>query len=108
MPEQAHRPRARVGEAEQRADHRRLAGAVGAEEAEGAAARHVQVDAVDGGALAEALGQAVRLDRRRVDAVSIEQLCCRWHLSPGRGRGRPGQLWRLPAEGAIGDCPWMP
>ena len=63
MPEHAHAAGARVGQAEQHADHRRLAGAVGTEEAERAAARHLQVDAVDRGALAEALGQAGGLDR---------------------------------------------
>ncbi len=64
MAEQAHAAGARLGEAEQHADHRRLAGAVRAEEAERRAARHLQVDAVERRALAEALGQAAGLDRR--------------------------------------------
>jgi hypothetical protein len=60
--QEAHLPRRRPRQPEQKADQRRLAGAVGPEEAEGAAGRHVQVDAVDGAALAEALAEAARLD----------------------------------------------
>ena len=59
-------------EAEQRADHRRLAGAVGTEEAERAAARHLQVDAVERRALAEALGQPV-VSIARPDRPAREQ-----------------------------------
>ena len=42
----------------------RLAGAVGAEEPEGLARRDVEVDGVDRGQLAEALGQAAGVDER--------------------------------------------
>ena len=62
VPEQAHRARGRVGEAEQQPDQRGLAGAVGAEEAERDAARHLEVDAVERGAIAEALAEPARLD----------------------------------------------
>ena len=41
------RARGRLGQAEQQPDQRRLARAVGAEEAEGDAARHLEVDAVE-------------------------------------------------------------
>ena len=54
----------RPRQAEQRADHRRLPGAVRPEEAKGDAGRDEQVDAVDGDALAEALGQRAGLDHR--------------------------------------------
>ena len=43
----------------------RLAGAVGPEEAEALAGRDVEVDPVDGGELAEPLGQAAGVDERR-------------------------------------------
>ena len=62
QPEQAHLARGRARQAEQRADERRLPGAVRAEEAEGNAAGDDEVDSVDGDALAEALRQALRLD----------------------------------------------
>ena len=52
-------PAGRLGEAEQQADQRRLAGAVGPEEAERAAARHLQVDGLERGAVTEALPEAV-------------------------------------------------
>ena len=42
-----------------------LAAAVGAEKSEDLAALDAEVDVVDGGEVAELLGQAVRLDRRR-------------------------------------------
>ena len=54
----------RVRQPEQRADQGRLAGAVRAEEAEGDAGGDRQVDAVDGDAVAELLGQPARLDDR--------------------------------------------
>ncbi len=63
-PDARQRRRAVAGEvvAEQEADERGLAGAVGAEEAEGDAARDLEVDAVEGRPLAEALAEAARLD----------------------------------------------
>ncbi len=63
MTEQRHAAGGRVGKPEQHADHRRLAGAVGSEESEGAGARNLEIDRVDRGALAEALGQTRGLDR---------------------------------------------
>ena len=60
--EHAHRAGGRLGEAEQQADQRGLAGAVGAEEAEGDAARHLEVDVVERGPLAEALAESAGLD----------------------------------------------
>ena len=60
--EQAHLPARRPGEAEQQADQRRLAGPVRPQEAERAAARHLQVDGLERGAVTEALAQAVGLD----------------------------------------------
>ena len=61
-PEQAHRAGGRPGEPEQQADQRRLARAVGAEEAERDAARHLEVDAVERRAGAEPLAEPARLD----------------------------------------------
>ena len=55
-------PEVGLGEPEQEPDQRRLAGAVGAEEAERDAARHLEVDAVERGAGAEALAEPARLD----------------------------------------------
>src|SRR5215216_2425505 len=60
--EQAHRARRRLGEAEQQPDQRRLAGAVGAEEAEGDAAGYLEVDAVERRPGAEPLAEALGLD----------------------------------------------
>ena len=56
-------PGGRIGEPEQQPDQRGLAGAVGAEEPEGDAARHLEVDAVERRASAEALAEPARLDR---------------------------------------------
>ena len=60
--EQAHAARGRLGQAEQQPDQRGLAGAVGAEEAEGDAARHLEVDAVERRPRAEPLAEARGLD----------------------------------------------
>src|SRR5690606_11315787 len=49
----------------QHADRRRLAAAVGAEEAEDDAARHLDGEVPDDGLVAEALRQAADADRRR-------------------------------------------
>ena len=59
------------------------------------AARHPQVDAVDRGALAEALGQAVRLDRRR---RRVLEGSCRAStlLLPGSGCAQSGIAPRAP------------
>ena len=57
-PEQAHAARGRLGQPEQQPDQRGLAGAVGAEEAEGDAARHLEVDAVERGPGAESLAKS--------------------------------------------------
>ena len=59
------RPRIRRGQRREHAHQRRLAGAVRAENGEDHAARHVEVDAVDGAHLAEALDEAARRDGRR-------------------------------------------
>ena len=67
--EQSHRAGRRSGEPEQHPDQRRLAGAVRPEVAEGDAAGDVQVDAVDGAPVTEALGQAGRLDDKRLPPV---------------------------------------
>jgi hypothetical protein len=63
-PEHLHCPGVGRSQTEQRADDRGLARSVGAEEAERAAARHLQIDAVERRALTEALGQPMRLDRK--------------------------------------------
>ena len=65
MAEQPHGPRRRLREAEQQPHERRLAGTVPSEEAERAAARHLQVDRLQRGARAEALAEAVGLDGER-------------------------------------------
>ena len=70
--EHAHRAGGRLGEAEQEADQGRLAGAVGAEEAEGGAARHLEVDAVEGRPLAEALAEPAGLDGQGVGVHAAE------------------------------------
>ena len=62
LAEQADRAAGGLREPEQQPDQRRLAGAVGAEEAEGAAARHLEVDVLEGGAVAEALPEALGVD----------------------------------------------
>ena len=67
-----------AGQPEQHPDQRRLAGAVRPEVAEGAAGRHAQVDAVDGDALAEALGQPVSLDDERAVMASSRSRDLSW------------------------------
>ena len=62
LAEQADRAAGGLREPEQQPDQRRLAGAVGAQEAEGAAARHLEVDVLEGGAIAEALPEALGVD----------------------------------------------
>ena len=83
-PEQRHRARVGPRQAEQGADERRLAGAVGSEVAERGPAVDEQLDVVDGDVRAEPLGQAVGLDRpsagRSPDEVD------------GAGRARGGGL----------------
>ena len=61
-PRSATSPDVALRQTEQRPDHGRLAGAVGAEEAEGDAGGNDQVDAVDGRAVAEPLRQRLGLD----------------------------------------------
>ena len=91
-------PRRRSGESEQHPDQRRLTGAVRPEVAEGDAAGDVQVDAVDGASVTEALGQAGRLDDiRRLPFVRCS--CVRMRSSGGGGRGarcRPSSSRRDP------------
>jgi hypothetical protein len=62
----AHRAGGRLGEAEQEAAEGCLACAVGAEEAEGGAPRHLEVDAVESRPLAEALAEPAGLDGQGV------------------------------------------
>jgi hypothetical protein len=78
--EHLHAAGAGTGEAEQRADHRRLAGAVGTQEPERAPAGHAQIDAVEGLALAEVLGQSAGLDRQAGARLL------------GRGQARAGRV----------------
>ena len=63
----------RVDEADDHADGRRLAGPVGAEEAEDVAAAHGEAEVVDGERVAEALGEVVRgeHDRRLVREAGL-------------------------------------
>ena len=66
---EAQHPQRAVGDRRDAADHahrRGLAGAVGTEEAEGLAAVHVDVDAVDGGEVTEALHQPAGVDQRQI------------------------------------------
>ena len=65
LAEQRRRPSRRRQQAGQHLHRRRLAAAVRAEEAEDLAALDAEAHVVDGGEVAEALRQAVRLDRRR-------------------------------------------
>jgi hypothetical protein len=60
--EQLDRPARRMREPEQQPDQRRLARAVGAEEAERLAARNREVDLLEGDAVAEALPEAGGVD----------------------------------------------
>ena len=62
LPVERRRSRRRPHEAEQRAQRRALAGAVGAEEAGHAAGLDVEGEVVDGGDAAEALGEVADLD----------------------------------------------
>ena len=94
-PSSAHPAGGRLGQAEQQPDQRGLAGAVGAEEAEGDAARHLEVDAVERRPRAEPLAEADRLNRERVevDGGSGE------HATTVRA-GRSGRLGRRAERGA--------
>ena len=67
--EQADVPRRRPGQAQHGPDQRRLARAVGPEQPEGDAAGHVEVDAAQRRALAEALAQVGGLDRQVTAAI---------------------------------------
>ncbi len=62
LAEDLHRAAARPQQAQQQADRRRLAGAVGTEEAVDGAGRHREVQLVDAVAAREALAQSVGLD----------------------------------------------
>ena len=64
------RPRRRSEQADQHADRRALARAVGAEKGEDRSRLDGQVERVDGGEVAEPLGEAVGLDDRRVHRLS--------------------------------------
>ena len=68
--EQRHRAGVGVGQAQQDPDEGGLAGAVGAEVAEGTAPGDQQLHAVDGDVVPEPLGQPVGLDR----PVAVEDL----------------------------------
>ena len=61
-PSSAHAAGGRLGEAEQQPDQRGLAGAVGAKEAEGTAARDLEVDAVERRSRPEPLAKTPGLD----------------------------------------------
>ena len=90
-PSSAHAARGRLGQAEQQPDQRGLAGAVGAEEAEGDAARHLEVDAVERRPGAEPLAEARGLDRERVGSMEgVEGM---------RRRVRAGRRRRPRADG---------
>src|SRR5262245_54093033 len=65
MAEQLHRARGRLREPQQQPHERRLTGTVASEEAERAAARHLQVDRLQRGTRAEALAEAAGLDGER-------------------------------------------
>ena len=65
LAEQQGRALGRRQQPGQHLHRRRLAAAVGAEESEDLAALDLELDVVDGGEAAEALGQPVRLDRGR-------------------------------------------
>ena len=69
VPEHRHRSRRWPGEPEQQPDDRRLTCAVGADKAKRDTARNLEVDAIEGLAFAELLGQPGGLDGRR-NAVS--------------------------------------
>ena len=58
--QQPHAAGGRLGQAEQQPDQRSLAGAVGAEEAKGTAARNFEIDAVERRSRPEPLAQAFR------------------------------------------------
>jgi hypothetical protein len=70
----AQHPQLAVGDRGDAGDHahgRRLAGAVGAEEAERLAGLDLEVDAVDRDVLAEALGERLGLDERLVGLARL-------------------------------------
>jgi hypothetical protein len=93
-PEQPHATAGRLGQAEQQPDERGLAGAVGAQKAEGAAARHRQVDAVKRHPRAEPLTEADRLNRERIEVNGGSK----WHATTVRARRSP-RLGRPAARG---------
>ena len=80
VPEQRHGAGVGVGQAQQHPDQGRLAGTVGPEIAEGAAAGDQQLDAVDGDVVPEALRQPVGLDG------PLRRLRRRRRVGPGRRR----------------------
>ena len=94
----AHLTGGRSGEAEQGSDQRRLAGAVVPEEPEGGAGGDGEVDRVDRDPLAEALGQADRLDRGGKEAVSF--------MSGARLVGFDCQVKVRAAAGAVMGLRW--
>ena len=115
--EKGHRAGIGVGQAEQHPDQRGLAGAIGSEVAEGAAAGNEELDVVHGDVLAESLRQPVGLDgplapaaghRRRVRAR------LRWSCSdpPFSSRRLMGPRWapRIPGivRGRSAGEPWRP
>jgi hypothetical protein len=81
--EQPQAARARPREAEQQPHERRLAGAVAAEEAERAAARHLQVDRLQRRVGAEALPEALGLDGERGHGAQATAGPARPHPSRG-------------------------
>ena len=84
-------PRVGCGQAEQQADQRRLAGAVGAEEAERDTGRDEQVDAVERQARAEGLAETAGLDGHGAGVGGS-----------GEGHGRDGARRAARAHGALG------
>ena len=84
-------PRVGCGQAEQQADQRRLAGAVGAEEAERDTGRDEQVDAVERQARAEGLAETAGLDGHGAGVGGS-----------GEGHGRDGARARGPRAWGAG------
>ena len=100
----ATRPRRRLGQPEQHPDQRGLAGAVRTEVAERGAARDAQLDVVDRGPVAEALGETGGLDRECWSPCRDGNACRRSGasmVSPrARGRSPAGAL--VPTERRAG------
>ena len=65
-----HHAACRLEDAGDHAQRRRLPRAVGPEEAEQFAGRHLEIDAIDGGEAAVALGQVRKTDHRVFSRVS--------------------------------------